>query len=253
MRKFTDAELMQRVYDTHEVANVMARHAYYHAYNLHGEEIDKIWVRKPENQATASFGQNWGYQVGLDLIRRNYDEINVRSRKKDLERLRAKYPELALKEENYGAGSMLIHALTTPYIEISGDGQTAQGLWYAPGQVTVTHPDRVDAMYIYERYGADFIKEDGEWKLWHLFIGTDFAITPGHIMANEPVDMPEFDLNDGDDETNMVLTHEFKAYTSRYNYFRYPAIPKPYETFTDPQVVSNGPEGNPNFNYKKEA
>lgn len=251
MKKLTDAQSMQRVYDAYQVANVMARHAYYHAYNLHGEELDEIWVKKPENQKTATFGQNWGYQVGMELIRRNYDEINVLNHKKDLDRMREKYPEIEDKPENYAVGAMLMHALTTPYIEVAGDGQTAQALWYSPGQVTVAHPDRIDAMYMYERYGADFIKEDGEWKLWHLFIGTDFAIVPGNDMTKEPVDMPEFDLNDEDEETNMILTHEFEAYTARYNYFRYPAIPKPYDTFTDPQVISNGPEGNPNF--KKEA
>lgn len=251
MRKFTDAELMQRVYDVYLIKNVMGRHAYFHAYNLHGQELDEIWVQKPENQATASFGQNWGYQVGMDLIRRNYDKINVLNHQKDLEDLRKKYPELEVCEENMAAGSMLIHALTTPFIEVAGDGQTAQGLWYAPGQVTVAHSDRTDAMYMYERYGADFIKEDGEWKMWHLFIGTDFMLKPGSMMTAQPVDTPDFDLNDEDEETNMLLTHEFEAYTSRYNYFRYPAVPQPYETFTDPQVISNGPEGNPNF--KKEA
>jgi len=245
MRKLTDAEMMQRVWDVYQIKNVMGRHAYYHAYGLHERELDEIWVRKPENQATASFGQNWGYQVGMDLIRRNYAEANRLMQKKALQALRAKYPELEDAPENYGVGSMLMHALTTPYIEVAGDGKTAQGVWYSPGQVTVTRPDRVEAVYMYERYGVDFIKEDGEWKIWHLFVGTDFVIKPGALMKEQPVDLPEFNLYQEDEETSIELTYAFEAYTSRYNYFRYPAIPKPYETFDE--VISNGPEGNPNF------
>jgi len=39
------------------------------------------------------------------------------------------------------------------------------------------------------------------------------------------------------------------AYSLKFNYSSYPAIPLPYWTFNE--TVSNGPEGNPN--YKKEG
>jgi hypothetical protein len=162
--------------------------------------------------------------------------------------MQEKYPDLETIPENYGIGQMLIHQLTSPYIEIAADGKTAQGLWYAPGQVTVAHPDTVDAMWMYERYGVDFVKENGEWKMWHMFVGTDWGFPSGNDFTKEPI--PE-----GAPKAFMPETYEFEAYTSRYNYMLYPAIPEPYETFTDPQVVSNGPEGNPNFakNFKKEG
>jgi len=245
MKKFTDAEIIQRVYDVYLIKNVMARHAYYHAYDMHEEEIDEIWVSEPENKKTASFGQNWGYQVGLELIRENYAVKNDLNRMKDLRALRTKHPEIEYESANRATGSMLMHCLTTPYIEVAGDGETAQGMWYSPGQITFTKQDGVDAMYMFELYGADFIKEGGQWKLWHLFIGTDFMHLPGVDMKTVPVDTPKFDLNDEDEATNMVLTYEFEAYTSRYNWHHYPAIPKPYGTFSE--AVSNGPEGNPNF------
>lgn len=72
MKRYTDEERIQRVWDVIEIKNVMARHAYYHQYGLHGRELDEIWVKEPEHMATASFGQNAGYQVGMDLIRLNY-------------------------------------------------------------------------------------------------------------------------------------------------------------------------------------
>lgn len=242
-RVYTDDERIRRVWDVIEIKNAMARHAYYHAYNLHEKELDEVWVQEPENQKTASFGQNWGYQVGMDAIRAYYVERCVSDHQEDLNAMISKYPEIENKPENLGLGQMLMHQLTSPYIEIAGDGKTAQALWYSPGQVTVAHPDGIDALWMYERYGADFVKEDGEWKLWHLFIGTDFGFPAGADYTKEPI--PE-----GPAEAFAPMTYEFEAYTSRYNYSLYPAIPSPYESFTDPQVVSNGPEGNPNF--KKE-
>lgn len=243
---FTDDERIRRVWDVLEIKNVMARHAYYHAYNQHQKELDEIWVKKPENQKTASFGQNWGYQVGMDAIQKYYGDQNIIDHQEDLKAMIEKYPDIEDKPENLGLGQMLIHQLSTPYIEVAADGQTAQGLWYSPGHVTVAHPDRVDAMWMYERYGVDFIKEDGEWKMWHMFVGTDWGLPAGSDVTKEPIPEP----GDGP-KAFMPMTYEFEAYTSRYNYMLYPAIPQPYDTFTDPQVVSNGPEGNPNF--KKEG
>lgn len=243
-RVFTDEERIRRVWDVIEIKNVMARHAYYHSYNQHDTELDEIWVREPEHRKTASFGQSWGYQVGMDLIRRNYAEQNISDHQEDLDAMISKYPDIENKPENLGLGQMLMHELTSPYIEIAADGQTAQGLWYSPGQMAIAHPEGVDAIWMFERYGVDFVKEDGQWKIWHLFVGTDFGFPAGADFTKEPI-------QEGPPAAFAPMTYEFEAYTSRYNYSLYPAIPHPYETFTDPQVVSNGPEGNPHF--QKEA
>ena len=64
-KEFTDEELIQRVTDVMEIRNVMGRHAYYHAKGLHEKELKEIWVQKPENQKTASFGQNWGATMSV--------------------------------------------------------------------------------------------------------------------------------------------------------------------------------------------
>lgn len=252
-KNMTDEERIRRVWDVQEIKNVMGRHAYYHAYNMHEQEIDELWVQKPENMATASFGQNWGYQIGIALIRENYADKNIKIYQKDLDKLCAADPTIENIPENRGIGSMLMHQISTPYIEVARDGQSAQALWYSPGQITMAHPGHVDALWMYERYGVDFLKEDGEWKIWHLFVGTDIMQPAGADRAKQPVEAEEgFGVgNDGDPETDITLTYAFEAYTARYNYQLYPAIPEPYETFSDCKVISNGPEGNPNF--KKEV
>lgn len=237
---FTDEERILRVWDVIEIKNLMARHAYYHSYNLHDKELNELWVRKAELRKTASFGQNWGYQVGMDAIRDYYCDQCVLDHQADLDAMAAAYPDIENTPENLGLGQMLMHQLSTPYVEISGDGRTAQGLWYSPGQVTVAHPDGTEALWMYERYGVDFVREEDGWKIWHLFVGTDFMFPAGADYTKEPISEEPM-------EAFAPMTYEFEAYTSRYNYMQYPAIPQPYETFTDPQVISNGPEGNPRF------
>ena len=255
-KQYTDEELIQRVTDVLEIRNVMGKHAYYHAKGMHQQELKEIWVQKPENQATASFGQNWGYNVGMKRIDAYYGQGSVENNKRDLEALAAADPSIEVKPENYGMGSMVIHALTAPYVEVAVDGQTAQGLWYSPGAVGGVHPDgTASGMLMYEKYGVDFIKEDGEWKIWHLFVGTDFAVPAGQDLTGDTVLEQERKIAAGEMEARPVPVIDdpdfiaMEAYTNKYNYSFYPPLPEAYYTFAD--CTSNGPEGNPN--YKKEV
>jgi len=84
-------------------------------------------------------------------------------------------------------GKLLFHYVTTPIIEVAGDGQTAKGLWIVNGlESGLTDPEHAknmpDWMFekdmvdgkkvwmhnVYLKYGIDFIKQDGQWKIWHF-------------------------------------------------------------------------------------
>lgn len=84
-------------------------------------------------------------------------------------------------------GKLIFHYLTTPVIEVAGDGQTAKGLWIVngleSGLVDPEHARNMPAWMfeketvggkkvwmhnVYLKYGIDFIKQDGEWKIWHF-------------------------------------------------------------------------------------
>ena len=86
------------------------------------------------------------------------------------------------------AGKLLFHFVTTPMIEVAGDGQTAKGLWIVNGlESGLTAPEHAAKMpswmfepnvtvdgkkvwmhNVYLKYGVDFIKQDGAWKIWHF-------------------------------------------------------------------------------------
>jgi hypothetical protein len=73
-------------------------------------------------------------------------------------------------------GSMAVHPISTPVIEVAGDGKTARGLWISFGVEVGPNIDGkfdkpLQPLWVLEEYAADFVKEDGVWKWWriHLF------------------------------------------------------------------------------------
>jgi hypothetical protein len=75
-------------------------------------------------------------------------------------------------------GMMPLHLMVNPVIEVAGDGQTAQAVFVASG--IVASRDRQTGgprcMWEWNRYGDDFIKEDGKWWLWHHHVYPLFQV-----------------------------------------------------------------------------
>lgn len=81
-------------------------------------------------------------------------------------------------------------------------------------------------MWFWEKYGADFVKEDGEWKLWHIQMYYDN--TPGTWGdEGQPigmVDMPEPSYENPD---------PYQAWTPTTLQKIQPPFPEPYYTFSE--------------------
>ena len=171
--------MAQKALDEQAVENIMSRHVLYHCYGEHREEMEEIWVQEPANQATAVFGRNQGYEVGYDYIWQSYvvehDASWLQSATAWCNENGVDISGMTDEEiiDVYGGvGQLLLHVTTTAIIEVADDGLTAKGYWYTPGMLKQTDFDNADSMW--ENYGADFIKENGEWKIWHLHMYTDF-------------------------------------------------------------------------------
>lgn len=63
-------------------------------------------------------------------------------------------------------GQLHEHAMLTPIIEVAADGKTAQGVWDSFGP-NIQNGEEVGS-WLWVKYGVDFIKEDGQWKIWHM-------------------------------------------------------------------------------------
>jgi hypothetical protein len=175
---FSDGE---KAYAALQITNLMSKHCYYHAAGMHLEELADIWVdEKGPNAATAKFSSpNWT-MVGISGIKKYYGQVNQENKRGELEDISKIYPEIKNIEENLGAGhEYAMHTTTTPVIEIAGDGKTAKGIWYSPGIGLSAKINGTNVSYggtfFWEKYGADFIKENGEWKMWHCQMWYDWT------------------------------------------------------------------------------
>ena len=212
-----------RAYAVEEVKKVLSKRAYLEQANRRAEILDTLWTK--EKADTASYGRNWGYYVGLDNIRAYYVDKNP-----------------------FGAdGTDVCHPFTTYKIIIADDNKTAQATWYSIGyEINPANGPVTDCYWDNQRCGADLVLEDGQWKIWHYFAGTDFALRPGFPYASLKTE----ETTPCDKYLEQQFgepTEKFEAYTSFYNYFFYPEITMEHATFAD--AISTGPEGNPY--YKK--
>lgn len=171
---------IQHLFDIHEVQNLMSNYAYLHAAGMHDETV-ALFAQHTPGVRLENF--NRGIFDGIESVRRFY---------------------MGVKEiEGDRIGHLHLHTLTTPAIEVAGDGKTAQAIWISPGVETMPENGEISAMWAWIKYGADFIKEDGKWKIWHLHMYHIFSTPynrswadkdptpkkshPGNIKADRPI------------------------------------------------------------------
>ncbi|MFT3763035.1 MAG: nuclear transport factor 2 family protein [Pseudoxanthomonas sp.] len=232
------AQALQRLVDLAAIQELMSRHAWYYSAGQHQRELDELFTM---DQPDVSFGTNAGYWVGAKSLQYAYVDWFERQARKDLAALSKRHPEIKDVPENLLAGTMMIHTLTTPLIVVAGDGKTAKGLFYSPGQVTQTPLGQPSANYMWERYAIDFIKEGDDWRIWHFTVYTDFSVPPGGDWTKPTPAGAQLVVQPGE-----VLPWEdpeapkFDAPGSGYQSYgidvvrgEKPKIPVPYRTFSE--------------------
>lgn len=234
---------VERARDRGEVANLFAKYQYYHSLIYDHLSVDEIYA---QNQPDVRHDWSVGVLDGLEELRRYYVE-------------RPRYN-----------GKLICHFLSNPIIEVAGDGKTAKGLWIAAGHESTPYPKRPRysdpdgdpvgprlqgpdkygiykfAHWVWNKYGVDFVKEDGKWRMWHLR-------TVGLIRTHFNMDWIDFSLRNLIDNklcgleapAGAVESKPLSAYPTRMSpkpHFGYtvgqppecvPEIPKPYKTFDE--------------------
>jgi len=139
-----------RANDIADCNNLMGWHVWYHASFLNSVELEKCWVTTADYTSTATWAQNAQYWIGMDNIKAYYGPVTPYAQTKS---------------------QFQFHTTTTGVVEIAEDRKTAKGVWYTPGAIGMG--GSVQGMW--ERYGIDFVNENGVWKIWHLHVYTDFS------------------------------------------------------------------------------
>ncbi|MFT3905656.1 MAG: nuclear transport factor 2 family protein [Steroidobacteraceae bacterium] len=128
-----------RVVALNEIQNLMGRYA--HLGHLRGEgTLAELFALKTE-------GVSWrtpSGPAGIEEMKKRFDR----------------------PAESLEGGSLHVHSMLTPVIEVAADGQTAKGVWDSFGP-NISSASEI-GNWLWVKYGVDFTKEDGVWKIWHL-------------------------------------------------------------------------------------
>ena len=219
---YTDEENAVRLMDVETVKDLLARRAYYLDGGDYAGELRNLWVQEPENRKTASYGENWGYLVGMESLEKKYAGRNA-------------------PETGWGA----VHTVNTGHVHLAYDGKTARGLFYDVYERSAARPDgTAETIVVCGPLACDFIKEEGGWKIWHLVIATDLQSEAGQDYMKQKVYLPDEEnpaFVEFGTPTLPMLTHN-----AMFNWLdNYPAPPVPYRTFDEDN--SYGPEGHPDY------
>lgn len=161
-----------------EVQNTLGRHTWLHARNFSREEFSVNWSKRDD----ISWTQDWGRVQTRESFWyakvTGYDMMPYRMYVKNY----PVWPEIGGLDPRplFGAA---IHATNSDIIEVADDGLSARGTWLAPGVIhSPLHPDkRPLRLTDLERYGADFVYEEGRWLFLHNQVCPDIMIPGDHI------------------------------------------------------------------------
>jgi len=147
----------ERAYAATECLRMISRYSY-----LHAAGKDKQWYlecfSKKQKDIAVGHGQ-MGIMVGKEHLEKRV---------------------FAQREEHEGGpggreGWIFIHPTASQYIEVAGDGKTAKGVFLSIGiESSGDKRGVLTPAWGWGCYGVDFIKEDGEWKIWHFHINRIF-------------------------------------------------------------------------------
>lgn len=143
-----------------EIENVFSRYMHYH--NAYEDEriIEELWVA-PGTPGVRSQYNNDGVYTDWDTVMAYH------------------------RGRPHPIGKLILHYTTTPVIEVSADGTTGKGMWLMAGiESGLTDPEEAEhvppfmfsgadvdgrkvwAHWVWCKYGVDFLKQDGQWRIW---------------------------------------------------------------------------------------
>ena len=226
MNKPSPELLLSKYEIRREVQNIMGKYTL-HFCVMREYELMKYWSAR----ADISLAVNDGYFTGQEAVASWYDcrraEIETASRL-----IKARFPkELGDKteEECMGVGQIAYRPIDTPVIEVADDLKTAKGLWVVRGSYNRVTPAGPVSYWDWSYLAADFIEEDGQWKIWHMILFTDIACPLGQnwgsakMYEHEGVTPPE------PTEPGEL----YKSFGEDYVFEINPEMPEPYDTFAN--------------------
>lgn len=226
-----------------EIENAYNRYQYLHTVFQDEKIISDLWVKEGTPGVSAQYTNTGVYDTWESVMAYHRDRPTPK-------------------------GKLLIHYNASPVIEVAADGQSAKGVWITAGvesglaapenaekapqaffEEGLVNGQKVWAHWVFARHSLDFLKQDGEWRIWH-FRTVELARAPfskdwisfASILENVP-EAGKFHndiLYFGDDgkvvfypEHDSPPKYEAYGYRTTESMELQPPLPEPYETFEE--------------------
>jgi len=211
---------VRRLQAVNEIQNLVGKYQVYHTPKTFWKTPELFALKQPDVSVEIAM---WGVFVGAEQIKAMYQKVMVEPT----------------------VGTMFEHHLTTPMIQVAGDGETAKGVWFSPGHETPIKNGKPQPNWCWGKYACDFIREDGEWKIWHMHFYDTFMV-PYEKNWSETEQPPlDFDPTVPRENIPPSLAQYLpdKPPTHRSTYYPtterepIPGCPEPYETWDGKSVA----------------
>jgi len=219
--------------DYRQIMNAMGSHVFGYYGQIQQEELEKYWSKRDDivyaHGSMAYYGRVnvFNYYTGMTKAMKDQGR----------EIAREFYGQEF--DPEYGPGYKVMNMLLSPYVEIAADRQTARGVFMA--YAYMTHLDREtgkpDTSLGLSRYSCEFIREDGQWKIWHRVdhmecglkykgLGAMMPPLPAGDKAGPPMPMIQY-------VGQKTLRQMSDTGSPCEPSYPEPRIPEPYETWTE--------------------
>lgn len=168
--------LSQRIHNcaaSQEAEFVHAIHTYLHARANATEEWSQIWSQNEDVSWAHAFGRMRGFKSVWNGSVTCYDVQATQRFQGAYEAM----PEIGGFDIR-PLMELSLHTLATDIVEVADDGKTARAFFLTPGLISsaIGSNGKRRVSGLWERYGADFIFEDGTWLFLHEHVCPDMGI-----------------------------------------------------------------------------
>ena len=201
--------------------NLMGKYSYYHTAFRNREYID-LWAKRDDDLLAMPWGDYHGFEGVKACYMKDHGDRNDPA-------------TLAMLK-----GAVMMHTMNTEIIEVAADGQTAKAAFFSDGHETYIE-GRVPGFYdpsvepvphaewCWGAYAVDFIRDNGEWKIWHMRLYPISKSEYGESWVDAAQPTPDdYTFTSGDRSSRMWHYSPDEVYPENQ-----PAIPWPYEKFED--------------------
>lgn len=229
-------DMVSRWEDRREIQNLMGRYTYALLLKQEKDIYDTFWCKKAFDPC---LGFNDGYYKGSEAVRGYFEALHQKTLLRT-QLIMKDFQEKSVgmtEKELYGCGVLEHKPLGNQIIEIAEDRETAKGFWYVVGKYDEYGIYGPLSYWTFGMYGVDFIREEGEWRIWHLTYAEDICVPCGESWTVQPKERPIIDIYQPMEEFEMpkpvIPMQVHVQYTPERPFTKTLPLPEEYKTFDE--------------------